>query len=141
MKKRTKFSIIGLSLIFLMVAIVPSVSSRIPVGRQFEIVYAQNQEEINYISAGSTLEPILDTYLNSFDITEPSNVIVEYDVKTGIETEYTINYEEIESELTRLEPYIVERQSEDDKILDRFLTSVFWTRRSKFSDGHRNISL
>ena len=64
MKQRTKISIIGLCLVFVVVAITPTMGSRIQVGRQMEIVYAQSPEELNYVTASSTLEPILDTYLN-----------------------------------------------------------------------------
>lgn len=97
--------IVGLWLILIMVAMSPSLPLRFQGQRHAEILFTQSPIELNFISASETLEPIFEKYLNPVETRQESNVIVEYDVQTGMEEVYTINYDEIHSNITRLEPY------------------------------------
>lgn len=103
MKKRI-INIGILSLIFVMVAISPSITSNLSSERQADIIFAQSQDVFKYIPASTRLEPILDTYLTPSVSGEEPNVVVEYDTRTGVEREYAVNYDEIVSDITRLEP-------------------------------------
>jgi len=121
MKKRIVSNIVGLCLIIVMVALSPSIIGKIPAEREVEIKITQTWDEKHIIPAEATLEPILERYLNSQDSSEEPNVIVEYDVQTGREHKYTVNYEEIRSPIIQLEPYegdysrkLQERISEED---------------------------
>ena len=116
MKQRTKLSIAGLCLIFVMVGIAPSLSLRIPGDSHLEIFFPTSQEDYDVFPAEDTLEPVLDTYLNS-EADSESNVIVEYDVKTGVERRYSVDYDEISSDKTHIEPFEGNHYRE---ILDQF---------------------
>jgi len=104
MKKRMMSNIVILSLLFVMVAISPSLASKFPGERQTEMIFSQTEENLNFIPASDTLKPILEQYLNSEELGEVPNVVVEYNVHTGVEEKYTINYEDIKSDVSRLEP-------------------------------------
>ena len=130
MKKRMMSNIVILSLLFVMVAISPSLASKFPGGNQTEMIFSQTEENLNFIPASDTLKPILEQYLNSEELGEIPNVVVEYNVRTGVEEKYTINYEDIKSDVTRLEPYVgnyikelQEQSSQGDSFLDSLRTS------------------
>jgi glutamyl endopeptidase len=130
MKKHMKSKLLILSLIFVMVAIFPSFSNRLPDKGIVGINFTHSDEDLISIPASATLKPILEQYLNSEGSSEESNVIVEYNVQTGIEEEYTINYNEIQSDVTQLEAfegnyyaYLQELYNQGDSVPNPFSSS------------------
>jgi V8-like Glu-specific endopeptidase len=83
-------------------AINPTLSKRN--SEEQTIAFIENQPNSSYLPAESTLEPIMDSYLAADDY-EESNTIVEYSFQTGIEREYTVDFNEIRSPVNQLESF------------------------------------
>ena len=80
MKKRTILNFVGLFVVFSVIAIAPSINTGIPLGNRAEFISTNSPDENNFITASSTVKDI-----NSDDIVGEPNVVVEYNVETGVE--------------------------------------------------------
>ncbi|MBN2156738.1 MAG: trypsin-like serine protease [Candidatus Lokiarchaeota archaeon] len=104
MKKRVLRNIEVLCLILMITVISSSLNRITPNQKHAEIIFSPPQNESIGVPVETTMEPFLDQYLNAESSGE-SIEIVEYNVKTGVEETYNVNFDEIHSVGTQIEPY------------------------------------